>query len=120
MKKIIVVEDEKLLHFAWKRALRDKTDIEYVEATSIDEAREAFDSNDSIALIAVDGCVPGGKYNTAELIHHFRDSCFAGPIVAISDDRDIRQLQMKDGCTHEAKKDQVVATIIQLLQQAPA
>ena len=116
MKKVLIVEDRRSLHSAWRVELAGK--VEVLSAYTIEEARELFDANrDDIAAIVLDACVPGDDPNTLPLAQEF-GKVFGGPMIAISGDEFYRTLLMSAGCNHESEKNELSKKICEVLEQS--
>ncbi|MCX6723387.1 MAG: response regulator [Candidatus Staskawiczbacteria bacterium] len=97
--KVLVVEDTLIAQGFYKLAFKGK--VELIFASSIDEAEKQFEANrGNIAVIVMDGCVPGRVLNTEDLTRRFR-SAFDGPIIASSSIPDFRRKLRVAGCDRE-------------------
>lgn len=112
--KVLIVDDNEELQECWQALLRRTVIV--VSAYSLDEASELFQSNPDIALIAMDGCVPGDVLNTIPLVEEFKKT-FKGPMVAISANDSFRVRLLDAGCNYECTKQRVPHTIKSLLEQ---
>ena len=112
-KKILIIEDD----VDWQEIFRgglNFVSVKIIQAFSIEDAKKAFDDNNSdLAIIAVDACVPGKNPNTMNIVKSFRSS-FKGPMIAISSRDDFNNMLMSAGCDHKADKHKLVEKIKQI------
>lgn len=101
---VLLVEDDNLQSRMVERQLRGVAQV--ITCSTQEEAITLFVQHPNIALILLDGCVPGFSLNTIPLLQQFRMT-FTGPIVAMSGNRSYRQIMMEHGCTHECGKSDV-------------
>ncbi len=111
-KKVLVVEDDKDYHEYYKQALDNKVII--ISALTIEDARRIFAENPDLGAIVMDACVPGRNPTTLGLTEEFR-KIFKGPMIAVSNDEDFREMLMKKGCDHESKKRDVPHKVLAVL-----
>lgn len=113
-KKILFVDDDRSIQEDIADLLpADK--VEVLSAFTIAEAEKLFAENDDIALIVLDGCVDGDKFDTLPLLQKMRET-FTGPILAASNAPPLNDLLMEGGCSDFADgKSKVPSKIIEIL-----
>jgi CheY-like chemotaxis protein len=108
--RILIVEDKREVTTLWRLGINDANpDAEVVIAHTIEEAREAYRADPNFDLISMDGCVPGNEHNTAGLIREIRRLGYTGPLVAASDSEAYRRQMMKEGCSDDVPKGEMLA-----------
>lgn len=95
MKKVLLVEDMKIVHDGLKKMLGDK--ISLLSAFTIEGAKKLFEENTDIDAIVIDACVPGEEINTIPLVREFRKE-YNGPMIAISTNGDYQKQLVEAGC----------------------
>lgn len=112
MQKILIVDDNEEMQRALKRSLAN--DYVLLQSLTIEEARRLYQENADIALIVMDGCVPGDEINTLPLVREFRQN-FSGPIIANSGNPDYQQQLLAAGCSHLPENKMFVIKLIKKL-----
>ncbi len=111
---IFVVEDSPVRHSRYQRKLQRFVTI--IPATTIEEAETLWEKHkDHVALVVMDGCVPGDHLNTVPLVQIIRTT-FQGPIIAASSSTYNREELVKAGCSEGSEIVDVPATIVRLLK----
>ena len=95
MKKILLVEDMKVVHDSVKDALAGK--VKLISAFTISEAKRLFQKNPDIDAIVIDACVPGEVINTLPLVRELRKE-YKGLMIAISKYGDYQKQLVEAGC----------------------
>ncbi len=85
-------------------------------AKKVEDGYVLFATHPDIALVVMDGCVPGTQYNTGGLARDIR-AMRPVPIVATSNSH--RAEQMEDGCTHQSSKSGIMALAPTILGLPP-
>lgn len=106
--KILVIEDEEAFQRLFERVLGNQ--VVYLEAQTTSAARELFEANPDLALIALDACLGTRYINTLELLKEIRKT-FKGPIVAISGIEIYRTTLIEAGCDLGCEKEELPRTI---------
>ncbi len=104
MPTILVVDDEVGIQDVLRFLLEDEG-YEVLQAKTLAEAREVFDSQKSkIDAILLDGIMDSG--NTTDLLLNYmvKESEFSKPVIAFSGDEKTRKKQVKLGCLDELDK----------------
>lgn len=119
--RVLIIEDNVSLAKVW---LMDTEGVRLTIVTTLGEARRQIDSHhDEFVAIFVDGrlevcsCDPP---DTLELIQHIRAQGYTGPLIAISNDSEVRQQQLTAGCNDSCAKEVVTDIIRQLLSETPS
>ncbi|MEK7574787.1 MAG: response regulator [Patescibacteria group bacterium] len=107
-KKVLIVEDDRVVQSGYCRALDDR--VALLHAFSIEQARIMFHANSGLALIVMDGFMPG-DVSTIPLVHEFRAAGFTGPMLASSTSAEISLKLVEAGCSYKCPKRGVVAEI---------
>lgn len=126
-RKIMIVEDERLLLQAYREALKD-LGVEILTASTLLEALELFEANRDVALIALDGCFPraegespypdAGMKSSGEKFVLNID--YAGPVIACSSDALISRRMVEAGATQACEKGRPLCVLIrEILAAAP-
>ena len=110
--KVLMVEDESLWHYNMRRLLDGKAEL--LSARTLEDGERLFRENPDVAIVLMDGCVPGDKLNTLPLIGHIRTT-FTGPLVAISGAGDFLVRMVESGCSHKCHKDGLEELLPKLL-----
>lgn len=108
--KVLAVEDEEMIQNLWRRQLEGK--VEIISAFTIKEAEGKFSANPDVAVILMDGCMPGNELNTLPLVRKFRET-FTGQMIATSS-RFSWEL-VKAGCSYECAKTLVPSLLLEIL-----
>lgn len=128
MKKVLLVDDKPIVHWLWKLGGSDQ--FTFLDAYTIEQARELFNANPDIAAVVMDACVgsPMGVssripirewgFNTRELISELRQR-FKGPIIAAPSQCWHFKLMKIAGCNHHCWKWGVARLLRKLLLSAP-
>jgi len=111
-KKILVIEDYTLIQTLIKVAL--PSDVELVQAFTLKEAEEKFDTEKGITHIFVDFNLHGE--NTKLLVIEMR-KIFSGPIIAISSVDDSNKILKEAGCNYSINKGDTAIHILDLLEK---
>ena len=118
MKKILFVEDNKMMTDLYKDLLGDKFAL--VIAISIVEAEHAFKKHPDISVIVLDGFVFDNRdsktpdTSTHELLKKFKET-FKGVIIASSSDPVARKKMILLGCDHECEKWDVPKKVFEII-----
>jgi len=98
MKKVLIIEDSKVLQASWKYDLEDMG-MEVIQAFTLEEARaKTAEELHDISLIVMDACLtPDMGAETLELTAEIRKE-FAGPIMANSSREENQKLLLEAGC----------------------
>lgn len=112
MKKVLVVDDDKM----WSGIIRRRLDgkVLVVQAFTTEEAEAIFKQDPDFAVILMDACVDGDMPDTMWLVRKMRET-FKGPIIAISSSSDYRKELIRAGCDHESKKDEAAKKVLELV-----
>lgn len=81
-KKVLIVEDHRLIQEALKERL-SRLQIDIVQAYCIKEAIEAVETNNDLGLIVLDGDLPDGRSFQGDFIAKVKEG-YHGPILAAS------------------------------------
>ncbi len=114
MKRILIVEDDEGIQYGWKLQLEEFPVIIYT-ATDLLIGEVLYNSlRPTLDLVVMDGCIGENSYNTGPLIKLIHQT-FSGPVLAASSSEKVRKQMMRDGCTFECPKFEVVKRIVPLL-----
>lgn len=110
--KVLLLDDDNLIQAEW--AFRLPAEVQALSAFDIEDAERYVRENPDIALIAVDGCVPGNHLNTLPFVREARQA-FRGPMVAVSSNPDFRFELLAAGCDYACEKSALPEKICELL-----
>ena len=114
MKKILIVEDDRVVQNQYSHVFRDK--VSTLQAFSIKEARSLFSENPDVDLIVMDACVDNlYEIDSLGLISEMRET-FLGPMVASSRSPVFQDKLMNAGCDYKASKFQVPEKVFEILK----
>jgi CheY-like chemotaxis protein len=116
----VLVVDDLPVFIELHEDLLQGSGLSVVTATTLDELDARYlEHLSDLAGIILDGCVPGNELNTVPFIHRVvndrREGLFTGFLIAASSDSDYRKEMVRQGCTHEARKDEAVTLLRALL-----
>ncbi len=119
--RVLIIEDNKSLAKVW---LMDTGGAHLTIVTTVNEARRQIDHwLEEFVAIFVDGrlevcsCDPP---DTLGLIQHICEQGFTGPLVAISNDDQVREQQLAAGCNDSCTKEVLTDKIRLLLAETPS
>ncbi|KKQ34496.1 MAG: HD domain protein [Candidatus Nomurabacteria bacterium GW2011_GWB1_37_5] len=113
MKKILVIDDDKMVQLPFKRILGDKYNV--LQAYNLKEAAELFQNNPDVDLIVMDGCLSDKGLDTLPLIEEIRKT-FKGTMIASSSRVDYRATMVEKGCSYPMQKWEILEKIHQILE----
>ncbi len=116
-RKILVVEDNEVLHRLWKYDLGESATI--ISAFTVQAGERRFREHSDVSAIVMDACVPGNTPTTIPLVREIRKT-YHGPIIAISSDPGYRQMLVHAGCDYSCTKDALPKFLQHVLQIASA
>lgn len=114
---MLIVEDDTQIQNTYKRTLFNRFGqsgkIQLIQAYTASEGEDFLLENSDLDLIVLDGSLEhhGSGYELLQRIKEF----YNGPILAISGSRDMRQMMMASGGTHECEKNFVPRNILNIL-----
>jgi len=114
---VFMVEDELLFQMVCRDVLKGTASL--LEAMTLKEAEDLFHRLPEVAIVVMDGCVPGTVLNTLPLVKRIR-RVFTGPMIASSVDEKYRKALLKAGCTHARDKGLVPTLLLELLPPLPS
>ena len=119
--RVLIIEDNVSLAKVW---LMDTEGARLTIVTTLREARRQIDGwLAEFTAIFVDGRVEAcscDPSDTLELIQHIRAQGYTGPLIAISNDEEVRQQQLTAGCNDSCAKEVVTDTIRRLITETPS
>lgn len=114
MKKILIVEDLERVQNKFSDALAGK--VELLQAYTLSQAITLFiEHKETLAVIAMDACVPGDEPNSMRIVKMIRAEGFMGPMIAISSLDEYRMKLVEAGCSHECEKDRLPEQVLELV-----
>lgn len=116
---VLIVDDQKNIYAGIDTFLKKSARV--VFATTHSEATDMIESESfRFNFIIFDGCLESGKYDTEPLIKlankHQRDAT----LIAASSYPDVRQQMLKDGCSSQLEKGEVVFYLKDQMKQPVA
>lgn len=113
--KVLIVEDDEQWRGIWTRHL-NREGARVLAAASLEEGERLFNANPDVALVIMDGCVPGERPNSMPLVQKMRET-FQGPIVAGSGNPNFIKTLIEAGCSHGAVKHEVSGLVSKILKK---
>ncbi len=114
-KRVLIIDDDESVLSSLSRFL-EVHGVTTSVAADEKSAIETFDQEShELDLVCLDGCLGGYKFNTQPILRHLLDAGFKKPIVSISGNPDIRQIMVKEGCTHHSDKMSIGERVLSLL-----
>lgn len=115
---VFIIEDDADCQRLYAMELEERVTI--ISAESLAEANSKWEqNNEKVALVVVDACVDNRNYPDSQpFIRKIRET-FSGPIIAASSSSVFRQDLLQAGCSHEARKVEAPAKVLDLLGLTP-
>lgn len=113
--KVLIVEDDSSIQDVIYAGLTRLGSVEVLRAYTIETARKILAAHSDIAIITLDGCVPGNELNTLPFIGEILASGFTGELIAASSDDAFRDEMMRAGCGRQSSKSRLLSQIVNLL-----